>query len=71
LHHRRFGILPARSAQDINARVGKNLPEAGLQLNAKVKLSCEEIVIVAALLWKRLEIGVEIGGDGLKCLSAA
>jgi hypothetical protein len=54
-------LARAKRSQDINARVGENVPEAGSQLNRKARWSCEEIVIVAALLWKFLEIEAEIG----------
>ncbi|MBZ5566700.1 MAG: hypothetical protein LAN64_02495 [Acidobacteriia bacterium] len=60
MHHRKFGILPARRAPDINARVRKNLPESVDPLNAKLRLRCAEVVKVRDLLWKGLEIEVEI-----------
>jgi hypothetical protein len=56
----RFGFLPARNAQDINARVRRNLPEDGLALNTKLSLSCEEIVTIRDLLWMFLEIPGQI-----------
>ena len=59
-------LARAKRSQDINARVGENVPEAGSELNTKMRLSCEEIVIVAALLWKFLEIVVEIGGSWIE-----
>jgi hypothetical protein len=59
LHHRKFGFLTARRAQDINARVSDTLPEVMKALKSKTGRRCEELVIVAGLLWKFLEIAEE------------
>lgn len=56
LHHRKFGLLPARRAQDINARVNDTLPEVIMALKSKSAQRCAEVVIVGRLLWKFLEI---------------
>ena len=48
-------FLPARRAQNINARVSDTLPDAMNALKSKEVRRCAEIVIVMELLWKFLE----------------
>jgi hypothetical protein len=53
------GLLPARRAQNINARVSDTLPEVVKGLKRKPGTRCEQIVIVPDLLWIILENGEE------------
>ncbi len=55
LHHRKFGTCPRDVAQNINARVGKNVPEVRAALKGNSGGDCEERVEDGESLWKALE----------------